>query len=385
MGFVLFGVLMVFFLTVCSWLQSKLEIPGLILTELAFLAIAIAFCLIRKVKLKEVFTFKKPKVREIFGCLLIVIADIPLSLVCIALTTAVFPWSYQEAGDLSGFLYGKMGLVLSVLIIALLPAICEESIHRGAILSCFRGMKKDWVIILIMGLFFGINHFSVLRFLNTALFGILLSYVVVKKNNLLLSMLMHFTNNLFSTLVGYFSSQSGVAETATSQASAALISSSIGSYISLAVASPMLIALGMMLLNPAAPKKKRFIIAGILSGIMFISGTTLTVINASKMMSLNSTVSYEVTAEQLENSTLDFEIDEERTATVIVTLAGAEGDYTVRIDGDKGSTVISAPVPNGKLRYMTNSVQLQPDHYTVTIVAGENAIGENPVFEIVVM
>ena len=59
MGFVLFGITMAIFLTVCVWLQTNWGIPGLILTELIIAGIAIVFCLIRKVKISEVLPIKK--------------------------------------------------------------------------------------------------------------------------------------------------------------------------------------------------------------------------------------------------------------------------------------------------------------------------------------
>ena len=190
MGILLFGVLMAFFIFVCAPLQLNLGIPGLIITELGFVALAVIYCLIRRVKIREVFPVKKIKVREFFGCILLAVGVFPVSLIMVALTAIIFPSSAAEAGELSNFIYGSLNYPLAVLIIALMPAICEEAIHRGAILSNFRGIKRDWVIVLIMGLMFGINHMSVLRFLSTMLFGMVLSYVVVKKNNILLSMLM---------------------------------------------------------------------------------------------------------------------------------------------------------------------------------------------------
>ena len=45
MGFVLFGVVMAFFIFVCAPLQQHLGIPGLVLTELGFLIMAVVYCL----------------------------------------------------------------------------------------------------------------------------------------------------------------------------------------------------------------------------------------------------------------------------------------------------------------------------------------------------
>ena len=381
MGFVLFGVVMALFIFVCAPLQQNLGIPGLIITELGFLALAVIYCLIRRVKIKEVFPVKKVKAREIFGCILLVLGTFPVSLMLVAITAIVFPASKSEITDLSSFIYGNLNFPLAVLIVALLPAICEEAIHRGAILSNFRGLKHDWVIVLIMGLFFGINHMSVLRFLTTMTLGLILSYVVVKKNNIILSMIMHFTNNMISVCLTYLLGQGNVASTS---ASSVDYSTVLGSYMLLGFASPILITLGLMLVYREGHKKIRFLYAGILATALLIGGASLNTYTGMKNMLLNSTISYQVTADDKVDSTLDFTVEEERDATIVVVVMNAEGDYNVRIDGDTGVSVINAPVPQGMVRTLTYNVKLPADHYVVTIEAGDNAVGEKPQFQVTV-
>ena len=381
MGFVLFGVVMALFIFVCAPLQQNLGIPGLIITELGFLALAVIYCLIRRVKIKEVFPVKKVKAREIFGCILLVLGTFPVSLMLVAITAIVFPASKSEITDLSSFIYGNLNFPLAVLIVALLPAICEEAIHRGAILSNFRGLKHDWVIVLIMGLFFGINHMSVLRFLTTMTLGLILSYVVVKKNNIILSMIMHFTNNMISVCITYLLGQGNVAS---ASASSVDYSTVLGSYMLLGFASPILITLGLMLVYREGHKKIRFLYAGILATALLIGGASLNTYTGMKNMLLNSTISYLVTADDKVDSTLDFTVEEERDATIVVVVMNAEGDYNVRIDGDTGVSVINAPVPQGMVRTLTYNVKLPADHYVVTIEAGDNAVGEKPQFQVTV-
>lgn len=380
MGIVLFAAVMAIFIFAFAPLQQKLGIPGLLITEFGFLAIAVIYCLIRKVKIREMFPVKKVKVREVFGSLLLVLGAFPLSLVLVALTGTVFPWSAKEVGDLSSFLYESLNYPMAVLVVALLPAVCEEAIHRGAILSNFRSLKHDWLIVLIMGLFFGINHMSVLRFLTTMFLGMILSYVVVKRNNIILSMLMHFTNNFISVTLTYL--LSGFADT--SSASMIDYSSLIGGYLVFAFASPVLITLGMMLVNPEGHKKIRFLYAGILSTIMLVSGVGINAAASAKNMILNSTIGYMVTADDRVESTLDFTVEDEREATVVVVVMNAEGDYNVRIDGDTGVSVINAPVPQGMVRTLTYKVKLPADHYVVTIESGDNAVGEKPQFQVTI-
>ena len=381
MGFVLFGVLMAFFIFVCAPLQQNLGIPGLIITELAFLAMAVIYCLIRKVKIKEVFPVKKVKVREIIGCILLVLGIFPVSLMLVAITALIFPASAAEAGELNTFIFGSLNFPLALLIVALLPAICEEAIHRGAILSNFRGMKHDWMIVLIMGLLFGINHMSVLRFLTTMTLGMFLSYVVVKKNNIILSMLMHFTNNAISVCITYLLGQGNTVSTSTATIN---YTSVLGTYMMIGFASPILITLGLMLVYPEGHKKIRFLYAGILATVLLIGGSTINTYVSSKNQILNTNFSYQVTAEDKDCSMIDFTVDEDREATIIIVIMNAKGDYNVRIDGDKGSSIINAPIPDGAVRTVNYNVSLQADHYVVTVEAGDNAVGEKPQIQILV-
>ena len=373
MGFVLFGVLMAFMIFAAYPLQTNFGIPGLILTELGFFVLAVGYCLIRKVKIREVFPVKKISIRDLAGSILLVIGVYPLAIISVAVTALIFPSSAAEAGEISSFVYDSLNYPMAVLVIALLPAICEEAIHRGAILSNFRGIKHDWVILLIMSMLFGINHLTVLRFIFTAILGLILSYVVVKKNNILLSVIMHFTNNLISVSLAYL--------TGGANASAAVsvdYTSVLGVYMIIGFLSPVIIMLALMLLNPEGFRKIRFLYAGILATVMLFSGFGITSYSSSKNMILNTTFSYLVTEDDRDCSMIDFDVEEERKATVMVVLTNAEGDYMIRIDGDKGSNIINAEIPEGTMRMITYDVVLQADHYTVTVMPGEKAVGEHP-------
>ena len=380
MGVLLFAAVMAVFIFAFAPLQMNLGIPGLVITELGFLAIAVVYCLVRKIKLTEMFPIKKVKVREVIGAVIMVLGMFPVSIMLVAVSALIFPDSIQEVSDMNSFVYGSLNFPLAVLIVALLPAVCEEAIHRGAIISHFRGIKHDWVIVLIMGLFFGINHLSVLRFLTTMTLGLFLSYVVVKKNNLLLSMIMHFTNNLISVALAYASGSAGSADSSASANYTAVL----GTYLTIGFLAPVLIVLGLMLIYPEGHKKIKFLWAAILAVVMLITGIGINVAVGAHNTLLNSMISYEITEGYQEDSSLYFDVEEERTATVVVMVTNAEGDYTVKIDGDSGSSIINAEIPEGAVRMITYNVTLQPDHYTVTVIAGDNAIGENPQIQVTV-
>ena len=380
-GFVLFAAVMALFIFVCAPMQMAWGIPGLMATELLFLAIAIVYALVRKIPLKEMFPIKMPKFRDIAGSLILVLGGSMIGITSIGLLGTLFPQLMEEAAGMNDMLYGSMSLPVMILVVALTPAVCEEAIHRGAILAHFRSIRKDWVIVLIMAIFFGINHVSFLRFFNTALLGACLTYVLVKKNNFILNMLMHFSVNCCATLITYISSSSGVSA---SSAGSVDMLPALGLYLILGFLAPVFIVLGTMLIDPKSHRKIRFLFAGIMSVIMLVSGIAVTSYAGSKNAVLNSTISYEVTADSMENSMLDFEIEEDRSATIAVVLVNAEGDYTIRIDGDSGSNIINAEVPEGTIRTFTYNVDLKADHYTITVVPGDNAIGEQPQIQIMI-
>ena len=101
-------------------------------------------------------------------------------------------------------------------------------------------------------------------------------------------------------------------------------------------------------------------------------------------MILNSTFGFMVTDADRESLLADFDVEDDCEATVAVILTNAEGDYKVRIDGDKGSNIIDAEFPEGPVRMMTYNVGLQADHYTVSVVPGEDAVGEKPNIQITI-
>ena len=99
---------------------------------------------------------------------------------------------------------------------------------------------------------------------------------------------------------------------------------------------------------------------------------------------MNTTIGYDVTEDKMEFQALDFDIEQDTQALVVVSLSNAKGDYTVRIDGDKGSNIINAPVPSDSVRMFWYRCDFQADHYTITFVAGDNAVGEQPNFSVVI-
>lgn len=85
----------------------------------------------------------------------------------------------------------------TVLLLALLPAVCEELFFRGALLPLVRRASGSWhVAVVVSALIFSLVHFDATAFLARAVLGCLLGVVFVLTRSLLASMLLHFCNNL---------------------------------------------------------------------------------------------------------------------------------------------------------------------------------------------
>ena len=269
-AFALEAIVLVLAIWLFAPLQASLGWAGLILTELAFLARAVGTALLHKTPLEEVFPLKRPTLRELGGVLLLNLSGLMLSIFATHISLILLPQSTPEIKELYDFLYTGQSLPVMVLVVAIMPAICEETLQRGAILSHLRSLKKEWLIILIMGILFGLFHLSALRFLSTAILGALLSYLMVKKNNLVLPMLMHLVNNLVSVIAGTMASENAGQALDTMQTIAPL--QRIGGSCIVCCLVPVLLVAAANLIDPTGHRRKSWLVAGLCSVALFAAG-----------------------------------------------------------------------------------------------------------------
>lgn len=227
---------------------------GTLFTQLGLLATAVIACLINKTPLKEVFPLKKITARDFFGTLLMWIGGAPLGMLTALAIGKLMPETLAEVA--SGVNETATGiLVLGLFATICCPPVCEEAIMRGAILSNFRGIKKDWVIILVTAIMFGVLHLDPVRLINTTIMGACLAYLMVKRNNFILPAIFHFINNLVTIGMSSISSimvtqqmeQSGQTFDMADSVSAAI--DVIPSFMITAFLCPMLLVLGAHLIK----------------------------------------------------------------------------------------------------------------------------------------
>ncbi|MBS1494889.1 MAG: CPBP family intramembrane metalloprotease [Bacteroidetes bacterium] len=100
--------------------------------------------------------------------------------------------------------YSFVEFLVIVLVIAVTPAICEEFLFRGFVLSNFEKVSKRTAAIFFSGLLFALFHFHPFNIIPLAILGIYLSFTVYHSGSIFTAIVCHFINNFISTAAVYF-------------------------------------------------------------------------------------------------------------------------------------------------------------------------------------
>lgn len=244
-GILVFVLVILMLLFAASPIQMRLGMAGVAITELLILLFGIIPVFLFKANLKEVMPLKVPKPGQIMGVIIMWIGSLMAVLLVTMIIGYFFPEGLHEVSSSLSDTLTSVPMWLSFLIIAVSPAICEEVLVRGFILSSFSGLKNKWITVIIVGVLFGIFHLDFYRFLPTAILGLVLSYIMIETKNLLLPAFFHLVNNGFSTLVSFLTPKQ--VEEAASNFEVPLIS--IGVYFILTAGAPVIFYLGSRLLR----------------------------------------------------------------------------------------------------------------------------------------
>lgn len=113
---------------------------------------------------------------------------------------------------IENYLRGDHMILVTLFHVALVPAICEETLYRGYVMSAF---QKSWgtiAAIFFSGLLFGLYHVQLSNLLPLASLGMLFAYITWTTKSLYPAIVAHFVNNGGSVLVGKYYPNSAFAE-----------------------------------------------------------------------------------------------------------------------------------------------------------------------------
>lgn len=280
-------VVMLFELGVSFYLLSAaqyyLGMWGMVITELAFVAISLGAAWVVGLSVKEMLPFKRIRVNEFFGTIVLWAGSLLLVLIINLIFFYFFPEGLEVNVNITSFI-NSWPAIPALFVVAVMPAVCEEMLHRGFIQRCFmKKIKSKMLTCIIMGIFFGLFHMDFYRFIGTAILGGILSYVLITTDNFFYNMLFHFINNFFaqmlSIIAGSMTETIDTAEALTRDT----IPMALASYLIIGCVAPFLLLGGSMLLKGLKRIKAEgttklvvsIVIAGVLAIVMFVTGVAM--------------------------------------------------------------------------------------------------------------
>ncbi len=192
--------------TLGVWAQFHHLLSGLVISQLAFIvAPAILYTSLRRYSFSQTFRLVPIRFKTIVLTIITTSAAFVLVGLIAALQEMIRPHSeaYQEIWKAILREFHQLPLVFTLLLVAVLPGICEELLFRGFLLHGMQGKCSDTTAIIIVGVLFGIFHLDPYRLLPVSLLGMLFGYMVIKTGSLFTGIVAHCTNNAIAISLSY--------------------------------------------------------------------------------------------------------------------------------------------------------------------------------------
>lgn len=93
--------------------------------------------------------------------------------------------------------------IFVIVIVSIVPAICEETMFRGYIQKSFEFKLKPFWAALITAIFFGLYHFNPYGLIPLVGLGLYFGFAAYTSNSIFIPMTLHFLNN-FAAIILYF-------------------------------------------------------------------------------------------------------------------------------------------------------------------------------------
>lgn len=214
-GFLVFIVAILLLVYLGGLVSLAYPLAGVFVPQLFLAVLPILASFYIKGDMKRIFRLTLPKPKHLLGAVVLMAGTGSVVLLLANLLTSLFPDSSQGVNAEFETILEGIPFWGAVIMIALLPAICEELMFRGYLLTAFQGKMSVVKAGLVVSVLFGFSHMSLIRFLPTMLLGMALALAAYKSGSLVVSGLMHFMNNSVSMFILYYGDKLEFADEAT--------------------------------------------------------------------------------------------------------------------------------------------------------------------------
>ncbi|MDE6759658.1 MAG: ABC transporter permease subunit [Lachnospiraceae bacterium] len=177
---------------------------GVILPQFFIGVLPVLACIYIKGNPKLIFGLKLPKGKDIIGAFCLYLGLGSFTLLLSNLLGYLFPENSQGLNEEYLKLLDGVSFVPALLLIAFVPAVCEELLFRGYMFTAFRQKMDVSKAVFFVSVLFGISHMSLIKLIPTAFLGAGLAYAMYRSKSIFTSAMMHFLNNAFSVFVLYY-------------------------------------------------------------------------------------------------------------------------------------------------------------------------------------
>ncbi len=149
----------------------------------------------------ETLLLRWPPAATVGAALLLAVAIHPLAFLLQTVVTKIYPVNEQVAEQLHELLRRRDAARPALLVVAVVPAICEELAFRGFILSGLRHLGHRWRAIILTSIFFGVTHPIFQQSLVACIVGVLLGFIAVQTGSILPGIVFHMVHNSLGVLL----------------------------------------------------------------------------------------------------------------------------------------------------------------------------------------
>jgi sodium transport system permease protein len=177
-------------------LEKRHLVSGLLAAEwIGLFGLVLLYARMSRQRFAHVIGFARPRVRALLGAALIGCSA--WAAVAI-LSEWLLPVPRQVLEELRRSILslgGNRGYGMTLLLMAISPAICEEALFRGPILRGLGTRMGPAATVVLTAALFGLFHLDIYRLIPATLLGILLGVLAQQSRSIVPSMLAHFCNN----------------------------------------------------------------------------------------------------------------------------------------------------------------------------------------------
>ncbi|MDR1029701.1 MAG: CPBP family intramembrane metalloprotease [Treponema sp.] len=94
----------------------------------------------------------------------------------------------------------KQIFIISIILVGVIPAFCEEMFFRGILLTGFQENYSEKKAVLMSALLFGIIHLNPWQFVSAFIIGIFSAWICIKTRSIVLSIYIHIFNNIIAVI-----------------------------------------------------------------------------------------------------------------------------------------------------------------------------------------